>query len=513
MKKETPKRAAQYLRMSTEHQQYSTENQADAIQVYAALRGYEIAHTYADEGKSGLSIEGRDGLQRLIRDVQTGAAQFDAVIVYDVSRWGRFQDADEAAYYEHICKRAGIAVEYCAEPFQNDGSPLSAVLKGLKRAMAGEYSRELSVKVWAGQKRIVEKGYRHGAAAGYGFRRQAVDAARCRKFDLAHGQQKCVRTDHVILVPGPAEERKVVRWIYKRFLAGATEREIVDDLNARGVLTDHGRPFSRMVVKTILTSEKYAGTHVWNRTSTKLRRRLKRNEPEEWIRVPNAFKGLIDKKMFAAAQVERRARSGRLTDDEILEPLRRLLKKHGYLSYSLIENQGTFPTVGACTNRFGSMRATYARLGYANPKDHSYVEVNQLVRQIRPLVCANIFDALVRAQIAVVPETVDRLMIADEFAVDVSVSRFRTCKDSPRGWHVTADARRHTDFFIVARLDKTNTNIRDYAVLPLRLASALYFHITERREAVLAGYLAGSVGEIPSVLRRVCQELEGRIAT
>ncbi|MEO6246527.1 MAG: hypothetical protein ABIQ12_13930 [Opitutaceae bacterium] len=27
---------------------------------------------------------------------------------YDVSRWGRFQDADESGYYEYICKRAGI---------------------------------------------------------------------------------------------------------------------------------------------------------------------------------------------------------------------------------------------------------------------------------------------------------------------------------------------------------------------------------------------------------------------
>jgi hypothetical protein len=27
-----------------------------------------------------------------------------------LSRWGRFQDADEGANYEYICKRAGISV-------------------------------------------------------------------------------------------------------------------------------------------------------------------------------------------------------------------------------------------------------------------------------------------------------------------------------------------------------------------------------------------------------------------
>ena len=136
-------RAAEYVRMSTEHQQYSTENQADKIREYAAQRGIEIVRTYADEGKSGLNIGGRQGLQQLIRDVESGQADFQLILVYDVSRWGRFQDADESAYYEYICRRAGIQVSYCAEQFENDGSPVSTIVKGVKRAMAGEYSREL----------------------------------------------------------------------------------------------------------------------------------------------------------------------------------------------------------------------------------------------------------------------------------------------------------------------------------------------------------------------------------
>ncbi len=87
-------RAAQYVRMSTEHQQYSTHNQADKILEYADRRGIEIVRTYADEGKSGLSIDGRASLQKLIADVESGNADFNLILVYDVSRWGRFQDAD-----------------------------------------------------------------------------------------------------------------------------------------------------------------------------------------------------------------------------------------------------------------------------------------------------------------------------------------------------------------------------------------------------------------------------------
>ena len=130
--------AAQYIRMSTEHQQYSTENQADVIQDYAARRGYRVIRTYADEGKSGLRIEGRDALKRLIADVSAGIAEFKTVLVYDVSRWGRFQDADESAYYEYVCRRAGVDVRYCAEQFESDGSPTATIIKSVKRAMAGE---------------------------------------------------------------------------------------------------------------------------------------------------------------------------------------------------------------------------------------------------------------------------------------------------------------------------------------------------------------------------------------
>ena len=129
-------------------------------------RGIEIVRTYADAGKSGLSLDGRDALKQLIEDVQTEKADFSTILVYDVSRWGRFQDADESAYYEYICKRVGISVQYCAEQFENDGSPVSTIVKGVKRAMAGEYSRELSVKVFTGQCRLIELGLSPGRPAG-----------------------------------------------------------------------------------------------------------------------------------------------------------------------------------------------------------------------------------------------------------------------------------------------------------------------------------------------------------
>ena len=82
-----------------------------------------------------------------------------------MSRWGRFQDTDEAAHYEFLCKSAGIPVHYWAETFSNDGSLSSAIMKALKRVTAGEYSRELGTKVFAGQKRLAELGFKQGGPA------------------------------------------------------------------------------------------------------------------------------------------------------------------------------------------------------------------------------------------------------------------------------------------------------------------------------------------------------------
>lgn len=94
-----PRRAAEYVRMSTEHQKYSTDNQSAEIRSYAERRGFEIVRSYADEGKSGLRIDGRDAFQRLLADIKGGTADFEAILVYDFSRWGRFQDPNEAAHF------------------------------------------------------------------------------------------------------------------------------------------------------------------------------------------------------------------------------------------------------------------------------------------------------------------------------------------------------------------------------------------------------------------------------
>ena len=256
----------------------------------------------------------RAGLQRLIADVESGGADFQVVLVYDVSRWGRFQDADESAYYEYVCKRAGIAVHYCAEQFANDGSPVSTIVKGVKRAMAGEYSRELSVKVFAGQCRLIELGYRQGGIAGYGLRRMRVDQHGQMLGLLRPGEQKSLQTDRVILVPGPADEIATVDRIYRLFVEdGKTEAQIAEILNRAGTATDLRRPWTRGSVHQVLSNEKYIGNNVYNRVSFKLKKRRVTNPPAMWVRADQAFEAVVEPPLFYAAQGIIRERTRQVT--------------------------------------------------------------------------------------------------------------------------------------------------------------------------------------------------------
>jgi DNA invertase Pin-like site-specific DNA recombinase len=462
------KRAAEYVRMSTEHQKYSTENQADAIQQYAARRGLTIVRTYADAGKSGLRLDGRDALKRLIAEVQDGTADFTTILVYDVSRWGRFQDADESAYYEYICKRAGISVQYCAEQFENDGSPVSTIVKGVKRAMAGEYSRELSVKVFAGQCRLIELGYRQGGPPGFGLRRRLVDQSGEAKGDLTRGEQKSIQTDRVILVPGPPEEQDTVRWIYRSFVEdGTLESEIAELLNGRGIRTDLGRPWTRGTVHQILINEKYIGNNVWNRESFKLKRKRVHNSPEMWVRSDGVFDPIVERQLFDAAQVIIRQRAYRFSNDEMLDILRALLETNGYLSGLIIDEFDRGPSSSAYSGRFGSLLRAYELVGFTPDRDYNYIEINRTLRRMFPHIVADAIAGIVNFGGQVRRDaTSDLLTINGEFTASITIVRCRETAAGALRWHIRFDAGLRPDITIAIRMDQSNTAPLDYYFLP-----------------------------------------------
>lgn len=460
--------AAEYVRMSTEHQQYSTENQAQAIREYAAHRDIKIIKTYSDDAKSGVVIEGRDGLQQLIADVESGAAGFSVILVYDVTRWGRFQDPDEAAYYEFRCRRAGMRVAYCAEQFENDGSPTSTIVKGVKRAMAGEYSRELSVKVFAGQCRLIQLGFRQGGPAGFGLRRVLLDERGAVKTELKRGEHKSIQTDRVVLTPGPDEEVRTVRWIYGQFLKhGRSESEIAVALNARGVATDLGRDWTRATVNQILTNEKYIGNNVYNRRSFKLKDRRIANGPDLWVRSDGAFEAIVEPKQFQKVQAIIALRNRRFSDAEMLDRLTRLFQRHGYISGLLIDEADGMPSSGAYAHRFGSLLRAYFLVGFTPDRDYRYIEANRLLRQFHGEAVERVTREITRLGGAVIRHPATELLtINGEFTASVVVARCRETSSGGLRWKIRFDAGLAPEITIAIRMDRGNTDALDYYLLP-----------------------------------------------
>lgn len=358
-------RAAQYLRASTEHQRYSTQLQAAAISQYAALHGYEVVRTFVDDGVSGLTIRQRSGLQSLLAEVVGGNADYTSVLVYDVSRWGRFQNPDQSAHYEFICAEAGVQIIYCAEQFANDGSLSATILKSLKRVMAAEYSRELSVKITAAHARIAEDGYWQGGAPGYGLRRQVVRPDGRLGPVLEYGQFKNAQGSRSVLTPGPAREIEVVQRIYRLLVTQRLSRsEISRLLNAEGIPAENGGPWSLSRVTQVVTNRKYLGEMVTNKSVS---RRV--GEPRsavpcaQWITRTNVFEPIIDARMFASAQRLGRSPAVRMKTSDMVEGLRAIFRAHGAISARLIRQTDGLPGPGVYLARLGAIRAWYAAIG------------------------------------------------------------------------------------------------------------------------------------------------------
>jgi DNA invertase Pin-like site-specific DNA recombinase len=459
--------AAQYVRMSTEHQQYSLENQSAAIQKYAVAHGFEIVRTYSDAAKSGLVLTHRTGLQQLLQDVVGGIAVYRAVLVYDVSRWGRFQDTDESAHYEFLCKSSGVPIHYCAETFANDGTLPSLIMKALKRTMAGEYSRELGVKILAGQKRLAQLGFKQGGRPGYGLRRMLLSPTGTPKQELSSGERKSITTDRVILVPGPANEVQCVRDIYRMLLSGRTVYAIARELNRRGIAYTGESEWDYQAVYGILTHPKYAGCHVFARTSSRLRTPAVKQPRSEWIVAPNAFEPIIEASIFERAQTVLASRTFCKSDDDLLDDLRHLLASEGRICLKLIKNRTEMASPSAYRDRFGSLRRAYELIGYGRPDQFGPLELRRRTKAMREELLARIVDAC--------PNDVSisrrggrwrGCLLVKRLTVAVIVARrVRVWKNTVR-WQVDPVWHERNFVTLLARLNEENSAFLDFRVFP-----------------------------------------------
>jgi len=448
----------------------------DAILHFAESHGMQIVRTYSDSGKSGLTLAGRAGLKQLLRDVQSGQANYRAILVYDVSRWGRFQDVDESAHYEFICKLADIKVHYCAEQFQNDDNPLSMLLKTMKRTMAGEFSRELSVKTFTSQCRITKLGFRTGGIAGIGLRRLLIDRDGQPKVVLDQGEEKNIRTDRIILVPGPPKEIKIVREIYHLFVQKQmSQTAIAELLNKRGVLNSIGRVWTCKGIGDILENPKYAGDNVYFRTSCKLRTKQVANPPELWVARADAFEAIVDKGTFLQAQniiQERRRRLNdirKVSDEELIQRLRNLLSTRGKLSCKVIEAAEDLPNYDLLRRRFGSITRCYNLIAYRSEQCLDFHTQDGPLRQLWEREIERVIERLKQEGAKVErprhPNS-HLLIINEEFRVYFVLVRCNEKTGDPKWLVHFRKEYNNPDLLLVARLSAGNREILDYYLLP-----------------------------------------------
>jgi len=360
----TTRPAAAYVRMSTEHQRYSIANQLAAIEAYCDANDFSLVRIYTDAGKSGLTIAGRAGLQSLIADARVGNLPFEAIIVLDVSRWGRFQNVDEAGWLEHTMKLAGAPVSYCAEAFENDGSPGAAMVKAIKRAMAAEYSRELSRKVAEGSRRLAADGWRQGGVPGYGYRRVIVSDTGMVVQDAAAGERKALFNGRTTLKLGPPAEVAAVRRIFHLYVRRRLSCEkIAAMLAAEGWPVPTPRSFCDGWVKCILKNEKYAGTLLYGRMPNPLGTGVVPADQKDWTVVTDAHPAIVSMAVFRAAQKQRARRYTPVSAEDMVAGLKRLHARYGFVSCSLISRTRSLPPVCRFKETFGSLSAAYRAAG------------------------------------------------------------------------------------------------------------------------------------------------------
>ncbi len=326
------KKAIAYYRHSAEDkQENSVSIQRDHAHTFANKYNIEIIHEEADEGKSGLSAH-REGFQKILNNwvLNESAEHFDYILVYDVSRWGRFQNPDESAMYEFECTKRGKKLVFIDKGMPQEGQALINHLQtSIERYMAADFSRQLSNKVFYGSAKVSEQGYSAGGVAPYGMDRLLLDSNKNPIRVLKTGEHKQISNERVIFVPRNDETTQTVKFIFDLYVFKLKSlEEISDILNAKNILSPSGGMWNMNKVIRILTNQTYIGDRIYNKTWRRLKQKSRKNPKSEWIICKGAFPQIIDEKTFMRAQ--ELLRKDRIFDTSRLSSLSNRVKSEIY---------------------------------------------------------------------------------------------------------------------------------------------------------------------------------------
>lgn len=316
-------RVALYLRRSTDdkRQADSIAAQHTLLTKYATDHGHLVVDdTSFSDNASGRTAR-REGFQRLITTVQNGAP-FEAVLVRDVSRWGRFENVDESAFWEFYLSTHGVKVIYVEESF-TDGDPYVAIQKMLRRFVAAEFSRDKARLIQFGQYRSAGAGFKIGGGTPFGMVRVLVQRDGTSIQTLRPGERKWIGDQRIKLAPGDDSEVAVVRRIFRLCARGLTVVQIAAYLNRGGIRTQKGRRWLAGVVRCILRNPAYIGV-------SRARFRPSQNfEQVRLVETPDAWPGIVPLATWRKAQRRLDEVQERSTPAGLVRDLKRQLKESG----------------------------------------------------------------------------------------------------------------------------------------------------------------------------------------
>lgn len=330
--------------------------------------------------------------------------------------------------------------------------------------MAAEYSRELSAKVHHAQCRLTAAGFKQGGSAGYGLRRLCVSSNGQARRLLEMGERKSMPTDRVTFVLGPADEVRVVRRIFSMCSdQNMPDTRIAEQLNSEGLTNQHGRRRSSYNVKAVLTNEKYLGTLVFNRSTQRLKSSRRPNDLSKWIRIENAFPGIVTQAEFDQAKKARCQRGQHWTNDEMLDSLRDIFVEHGRVTPELISSSG-LPAAKSYAFRFRSLVAAYEAAGVSGPSLSRTTVTRFRTRCVTQDITAE-FKRCASLAGAQLEQMTHRTFKICGVVVRLLCTRCRYERSHPC-WKVTLQHTPAVDFVIWARMDEANAHISQIYLLP-----------------------------------------------
>lgn len=328
------KRVAAYCRVSTDSEEQLNSYEAQKsyyTQKIEESSDWEMAEIYADEGISGTSMKKRTEFKKMITACKRG--HIDLIITKSLSRFAR--NTVDCLETVRLLKANGIGVYFEKENI-NTLTESSEFLITLFSGFAQAESESLSKNVAWGWRKSAEAGnvyFQYKRMLGY---RKGTD-----------GQPE--------IVP---EEAKIIRRIYRRYLAGCSLGQIKQELEQDNTPTAQKvERWSSAVIHNILTNEKYMGDALLQKTyiTDCISKKVKKNMGERpMYYVENNHPAIIPRETFDQVQKEMTRRSSK----------RKVLQKSGKTELGKYSGKYALTELLVC-GECGSpyKRVTWARNG------------------------------------------------------------------------------------------------------------------------------------------------------